>query len=124
MGDAPVIAPVLTYTVLPGEHDVHAVFKALTELADEDPMLGVSWNTHLEQIHLQLMGAVQLEVVQRVLADRFGLSVAFESGGILYKETISQPVEAWAILSRCATMPRYICAWSRCQRVRACSLAP
>ena len=56
-GDAPVIAPVLTYTVLPGEHDVHAVFKALTELADEDPMLGVSWNTHLEQIHLQLMGA-------------------------------------------------------------------
>mgnify|MGYP002242669522 FL=1 len=92
-GDAPVIAPVLTYTVLPGEHDVHAVFKALTELADEDPMLGVSWNTHLEQIHLQLMGAVQLEVVQRVLTDRFGLSVAFESGGILYKETISQPVE-------------------------------
>lgn len=92
-GDVPVIAPVLTYTVLPGEHDVHAVFKALTELADEDPMLGVSWNTHLEQIHLQLMGAVQLEVVQRVLADRFGLSIAFEPGGILYKETISQPVE-------------------------------
>lgn len=92
-GDAPVIAPVLTYTVLPGEHDVHAVFKALSELADEDPMLGVSWNTHLEQIHLQLMGAVQLEVVQRVLADRFGLSVAFEPGGILYKETISRPVE-------------------------------
>lgn len=91
--DAPVIAPVLTYTVLPGEHDVHAVFKALTELADEDPMLGVSWNTHLEQIHLQLMGAVQLEVVQRVLADRFGLSISFEPGGILYKETISQPVE-------------------------------
>ena len=92
-GDAPVIAPVLTYTVLPGEHDVHTVFQALTELADEDPMLGVSWNTHLEQIHLQLMGAVQLEVVQRVLADRFGLSVSFESGGILYKETISQSVE-------------------------------
>lgn len=91
--DAPVIAPVLTYTVLPGEHDVHTVFKALTELADEDPMLGVSWNTHLEQIHLQLMGAVQLEVVQRVLADRFGLAVEFEPGGILYKETISQPVE-------------------------------
>ena len=92
-GDAPVIAPVLTYTVLPGEHDVHAVFKALTELADEDPMLGVSWNTHLEQIHLQLMGAVQLEVVQRVLADRFGLAVEFESGGILYKETISRSEE-------------------------------
>lgn len=58
MGEQPIIAPVLTYTVLPGEHDVHTVFRALTELADEDPMLGVSWNTHLEQIHLQLMGAV------------------------------------------------------------------
>lgn len=77
-GDAPVIAPVLTYTVLPNEHDAHTVFQALAELADEDPMLGVSWNTHLEQIHLQLMGAVQLEVVQRVLADRFGLAVEFE----------------------------------------------
>ena len=93
MGEQPIIAPVLTYTVLPGEHDVHTVFRALTELADEDPMLGVSWNTHLEQIHLQLMGAVQLEVVQRVLVDRFGLAVEFEPGGILYKETISQPVE-------------------------------
>ena len=93
MGEQPIIAPVLTYTVLPGEHDVHIVFRALTELADEDPMLGVNWNTHLEQIHLQLMGAVQLEVVQRVLTDRFGLAVEFEPGGILYKETISQPVE-------------------------------
>ena len=72
-------------------------------------MLGVSWNTHLEQIHLQLMGAVQLEVVQRVLADRFGLVVAFEPGGILYKETISQPVEGGATLNHCATMPRCIC---------------
>ena len=97
-GDAPVIAPVLTYTVLPGEHDVHAVFKALSELADEDPMLGVSWNTHLEQIHLQLMGAVQLEVVQRVLADRFGLSVAFEPGGILY--SYIQTVRRWSSTRR------------------------
>lgn len=92
-GKTPIVAPVLTYTVLPGEADVHTVFRALTELADEDPMLGVTWNTHLEQIHLQLMGAVQLEVVERVLADRFGLRVTFEPGGILYKETISAPVE-------------------------------
>ena len=92
-GASPVIAPVLTYTVVPGEHDVHTVFRALRELADEDPMLGVSWNTHLEEIHLQLMGAVQLEVVERMLADRFDLRVGFEPGGILYKETISAPVE-------------------------------
>ena len=88
-------------------------------------MLGVSWNTHLEQIHLQLMGAVQLEVVQRVLADGFDLTVGFEPGGILYKETFSRSrSRAWATFSHCATMPRHICAWSRCQQVRACSLAP
>ena len=92
-GKQPVVAPVLTYTVLPGEADVHAVFRALRELADEDPMLGVAWDTHLEEIHLQLMGTVQLEVVERVLADRFGLSVTFEPGGILYKETISAPAD-------------------------------
>ena len=92
-GISPIIAPVLTYTVLPGEQDVHAVYAALSELADEDPMLGVSWNTHLEQIHLQLMGAVQLEVVERLLADRFGLAVSFAPGGILYKETIARAAE-------------------------------
>ena len=92
-GTEPLIAPVLTYTVLPGETDVHAVFRALRELADEDPMLSVRWNAHLEQIHLQLMGAVQLEVVERLLADRFGIEVGFEPGGILYKETITAPVE-------------------------------
>ncbi len=92
-GISPMIAPVLTYTVLPSEQDVHAVYAALSELADEDPMLGVNWNTHLEQIHLQLMGAVQLEVVERLLADRFGLAVSFAPGGILYKETIAQAVE-------------------------------
>ena len=122
--DAPVIAPVLTYTVLPGEHDVHAVFKALTELADEDPMLGVSWNTYLEQIHLQLMGAVQLEVVQRVLADRFGFRFRLSPAAFSIRRRSRSRSRAWATLSRCATMPRYICAWSRCQQVRACSLAP
>lgn len=92
-GRAPVVAPVLTYTVAPREADVHTVFRALRELASEDPMLGVTWDTHLEEIHLQLMGAVQLEVVERVLEDRFGLAVAFEPGGILYKETVTAPVD-------------------------------
>lgn len=81
VGISPMIAPVLTYTVLPGEQDVHSVYAALSELADEDPMLGVSWNTHLEQIYLQLMGAVQLEVVEHLLADRFDLAVGFAPGG-------------------------------------------
>ena len=93
-GISPTIAPVLTYTVLPGEQDVHAVYAALSELADEDPHARREVDTHLEQIHLQsLMGAVQLEVVERLLADRFGLAVSFAPGGILYKETINHPVE-------------------------------
>lgn len=64
---------------------------ALRELACEDPMLGVAWSERLQEIHLQLMGAVQLEVVRGLLSDRYGLSVDFGSAGILYKETLSAP---------------------------------
>lgn len=89
----PVLQPVLTYTLLPGECDIHACLVALRELEDEDPLLHVVWQPHLEEVHLQLMGAVQLEVIQQMMHDRFGLDVSFGPGGILYKETIAHPVE-------------------------------
>ena len=89
----PALAPVLSFSVLPGDHDVHTVFRALRELAEEDPMLGVSWSEALQEIRLQLMGAVQLEVVSDLLSRRFGLDVDFGPGGILYKETLAAPVE-------------------------------
>ena len=89
-GAAPSLAPVLTYSVLPGKADAHAVLAALRELADEDPMLHVSWSEQLQEIHVQLMGAVQLEVVRELLSCRYGLSVEFGPGGILYKETVSE----------------------------------
>lgn len=89
----PVLQPVLTYTLLPGECDIHACLVALRELEDEDPLLHVVWQSHLEEVHLQLMGAVQLEVIQQMMHDRFGLDVSFGPGGILYKETITHPVE-------------------------------
>lgn len=92
-GVNPVLQPVLTYTLLPGECDIHACLVALRELEDEDPLLHVVWQPHLEEVHLQLMGAVQLEVIQQMMHDRFGLDVSFGSGGILYKETIAHPVE-------------------------------
>ena len=92
-GVNPVLQPVLTYTLLPGECDIHACLVALRELEDEDPLLHVVWQPHLEEIHLQLMGAVQLEVIQQMMHDRFGLDVSFGPGGILYKETIAHPVE-------------------------------
>lgn len=92
-GANPVLQPVLTYTLLPGECDIHACLVALRELEDEDPLLHVVWQPHLEEVHLQLMGAVQLEVIQQMMHDRFGLDVSFGPGGILYKETIAHPIE-------------------------------
>lgn len=92
-GVNPVLQPVLTYTLLPGEYDIHACLVALHELEDEDPLLHVVWQSHLEEVHLQLMGAVQLEVIQQMMHDRFGLDVSFGPGGILYKETITHPIE-------------------------------
>ncbi len=90
--DAPTLEPVLSYQVVPGDADVHAVVRALRELADEDPMLGVVWRERLQEVHVRLMGAVQREVLQQTLAERFGLSVGFGPGGILYRETVSAPV--------------------------------
>lgn len=90
--ERPTLAPVLTYGVLTGGADIHTVLSALRELAEEDPMLAVSWDEHLQEICLRLMGAVQLEVVRDLMARRFGLDIDFGPGSILYKETISRPV--------------------------------
>lgn len=90
--ERPTLAPVLTYGVLTGGADIHTVLSALRELAEEDPMLAVSWDEHLQEIRLRLMGAVQLEVVRDLMARRFGLDINFGPGSILYKETISRPV--------------------------------
>ena len=90
--ERPTLAPVLTYGVLTGGADIHTVLSALRELAEEDPMLAVSWDEHLQEIRLRLMGAVQLEVVRDLMARRHGLDIDFGPGSILYKETISRPV--------------------------------
>ena len=90
--ERPTLAPVLTYGVLTGGADIHTVLSALRELAEEDPMLAASWDEHLQEIRLRLMGAVQLEVVRDLMARRFGLDIDFGPGSILYEETISKPV--------------------------------
>lgn len=91
--ESPVLQPVLTYTLLPGNNDMHKCLMALRELEDEDPLLHVVWHSRLQEAHLQLMGAVQLEIIQQMMHDRFGLDVEFGPGAILYKETIAQSVE-------------------------------
>lgn len=92
-GQTPVLQPVLTYAVDPLDNDLHVVLAALRELEDEDPQLHVSWSSHLQEIRIQIMGAVQLEVLQQILTDRFHLTVAFGEGSILYRETITKAVE-------------------------------
>lgn len=92
--EAPALEPVLSYQVLlPEGADAHAALDKLRRLEQEDPQLHVVWNETLGQIHLQLMGEIQLEVLRTLLAQRFGLEVSFGPGGILYKETITEPIE-------------------------------
>ncbi len=89
----PVLEPVLTYAVTAEGLDPHQVLKALRILEDEDPLLHVVWQEQLQEIHLRLMGQVQLEVIQEELERRFGMQVSFSQGGILYRETIAAPIE-------------------------------
>ena len=92
--DLPVLEPVLSYQVLlPEGADVHAALGKLHRLEEEEPQLHVVWNETLGEIHVQLMGEVQLEVLKSLLAERYGLEVGFGPGGILYKETITEAME-------------------------------
>ena len=92
--DLPVLEPVLSYQVLlPEGADVHAALGKLHRLEEEEPQLHVVWNETMGEIHVQLMGEIQLEVLRSLLAERFGLEVEFSPGGILYKETITEPME-------------------------------
>lgn len=92
-GSAPLLTPVFTYRVLlPAGTDVHRALDVLRQLEEEDPQLHVLWNEHLHEIHVQLMGEVQLEILRRVLRDRFSLPADFGEGSILYRETIAAPV--------------------------------
>lgn len=88
----PVLVPVLSYSVGAAGADATTLVQALRELADEDPLLGVAWHEQLQEVHVQLMGEVQREVVARQLLDRFGLEATFGAGGILYRETVTAPV--------------------------------
>lgn len=90
----PVLEPVLAYrAVLPEGVDAHKALSALRKLEDADPALHVAWNEGLQEIRVQLMGEVQLEIIQSLLKERFGLDIGFDQGGILYKETITSTVE-------------------------------
>ena len=91
---APVLEPVLRYELrLEPGLDPHAAMGRLRQLGEEDPQLRLLWNGELGQIHVQLMGEVQKEVLQRQIKDRFGWEVGFSEGSVLYRETVAEAVE-------------------------------
>ncbi len=86
--------PVLTYRVeLPEGCDAAVFLPKLRELEEEQPELHVVWNEKLQEIQVQVMGEVQIEILQSLILERFGVQVCFGTGNIVYKETISRPVE-------------------------------
>ena len=90
----PALEPVLTYqVVLPAGQDPHTALQKLKQLEEEEPQLHLVWNERLGELHVQLMGEVQLEILQRLIAERFGMEVSFGQGGIVYRETIAGAVE-------------------------------
>lgn len=92
--EPPHLSPVLNYRVIFPEHvNIPAMLQNFRILEEEDPMLRVVWNEELEEIHVQLMGEVQTEVLRSLAEERFGVKVSFDSGNIVYKETIKNTVE-------------------------------
>lgn len=90
----PVLEPVLTYQIrIPQDCDVHKMLQNLKQLEEEEPLLHIVWNERLGEIHAQLMGEVQTEILKSMIAERFGVRVEFGAGNIVYKETIRNTVE-------------------------------
>ena len=90
----PVLEPVLTYQIrIPQDCDVHKMLQNLKQLEEEEPLLHIVWNERLGEIHAQLMGEVQTEILKSMIEERFGVRVEFGAGNIVYKETIRNTVE-------------------------------
>lgn len=90
----PYLEPVLTYRLLLEEGvNLHHAYERLETLCQEEPQLQLEWLEALQEIHIKVMGEIQLEVVKRLLEERFGMQAEFGNGHIVYKETIADTVE-------------------------------
>ena len=90
----PILEPVLNYQIIvPQGVNPVELMRNLKQLEEEDPQLNILWNEQLQEIHAQLMGQVQMEVLGRMIQERFDVKVTFGAGNIVYKETIAKPVE-------------------------------
>lgn len=90
---APILSPALTYRmILPEGVEAGLVIPKLRQLEEEEPSLHILWKEKLQEIHVQVMGKLELEILQHTIKDRFDLDVTFGAGNIIYKETITKPV--------------------------------
>lgn len=90
----PVLDPVLSYRIiLPEGCDARLILPQLRQIEEEEPELHIEWNEHLQEIQVQMMGEVQIEILQSLIHNRFGIEVDFDAGRIVYKETIGNKVE-------------------------------
>lgn len=89
-----ILEPVLMYrVVLPQEIDAAMMLPKLKQLEEEDPTLSIKWNEDLKEIQVCLMGEVQIEILKKLVLDRFKVAIEFDQGNVVYKETISNTVE-------------------------------
>ena len=94
LAQPPLLEPVLTYRLLlPQDCNLPETMRKLRQLEEEDPQLHILWDERLREVQVQLMGEVQLEVLQRQIKERFAMDVSFGQGSVVYKETIAAPVE-------------------------------
>jgi len=90
----PILEPVLLYQIiLPEGYDPRVMIPKLRQIEEEEPELHIVWDEQLQEIQVQVMGEVQIEILQSIIKRRFGVEVAFDSGRIVYKETIANTVE-------------------------------
>lgn len=93
-GYTPTLEPVLTYQmILPREVSAGVMLPKLRQLEEEEPQLHILWKEELQEIQVQMMGEVQLEILKSLIEERFGVSVEFGAGNIVYKETILDTAE-------------------------------
>ena len=88
------LVPVLSCKIIPPKDlSVHELYTKLSQISQEDPQLHIVWDDALHEIHLQPMGDIQLEILQKRIYERFGIEISYGEENILYKETILEPVE-------------------------------
>lgn len=92
--NTPILTPYMDYRIiLPENCNQHEALEKLLLLSKEDPQLHINYNNQSKEIHVELMGEIQVEILKNIISERFNLDVEFDHGNIIYKETILEPVE-------------------------------